>query len=653
VPWRAVPAYVSWYELNINNNNNKPGEEHLNSHEAQYITIVEEWKKQLYDVYGEAPYAFVWDDGWDEYGEWKFHSGLPNGFTEIDKIGQQMGAGQGAWLGPVGGYGTSGGYRRNYWNSEGRGGMLLSNPKYYDVFVKAVTNLLYEQGYDFRFFKFDGISDLFSATGPKASATGDEDAEAIILAEKVLRSIKEDVFLNTSVGTWASLFWFQFTDAVWRQEKDYGTIGNNSVDRENWITYRDRLVYQNFVQNSPLCPINTLMTHGFMLTGNLENNNDYSPGGWNASRNIEYKHVLNELRCAFACGSGMVELYNDFDLTNHIEGGKLWGEIAKCMQWQRKNADVLPDIHWVGGNPWTGAKAEIYGWAAWNAKNAVLTLRNGANGEQSYTFTLREALDIPAYVNTTITLTKAFADQANLTGLTEDRAIDIDEEITVTLPGSSVFVFNGVDNNPQISISTVVSEQGIATFYANEAVKLPNNVEAYVATKKPVLTGEGEDAEGTISLQKIENSIIPAKTGVVLLAEEGTYTFTGAEDDGTPVEGNMLKGYAGGAQYENVAIPADGATNYVLTVENDIAGFYKKDSGFKVYNHKAYLQVPAELQEVRKLNILFGDADNATGISNLLDMSHGSSTHVFDLQGRQVKSATHGVYIVNGKKLIK
>jgi hypothetical protein len=262
-------------------------------------------------------------------------------------------------------------------------------------------------------------------------------------------------------------------------------------------------------------------------------------------------------------------------------------------------------------------------------------------------------LDIPEYIQTTITLTKAFADQIDLEGFSEGAVIDINKQIHVNLPASSVFVFNGVDNNPQISISTVVSEQGIATFYANEAVSIPDGVEAYVATEKPVLDGEGENVVGTISLQKIENGIIPAKTGVVLLAEEGTYTFTGAEDDGTPVEGNMLKGYAGGAQYENVAIPADGATNYVLTVENDIAGFYKKDSGFKVYNHKAYLQVPAELQEVRKLNILFGDADNATGISNLLDMSHGSSTHVFDLQGRQVKSATHGVYIVNGKKLIK
>jgi hypothetical protein len=166
------------------------------------------------------------------------------------------------------------------------------------------------------------------------------------------------------------------------------------------------------------------------------------------------------------------------------------------------------------------------------------------------------------------------------------------------------------------------------------------------------LTGEGEDAEGTISLQKIENGIIPAKTGVVLLAEEGTYTFTGAEDDGIPVEGNMLKGYAGAAQYENVAIPSDGSTNYVLTVKNDIAGFYKKESGFKVYNHKAYLQVPAELQEVRKLNILFSDADNTTGILET-ESGEQKTVNCYDLSGRRVQRTQKGIYIVNGKKVVK
>lgn len=446
VPWRAVPAYISWYEINIDRNNAAPGEEHTNTDETKCLPIVEEWKKQLFDVYDEAPYAFVWDDGWDEYGEWQFHSGFPNGFTNMDNVGREMGAGQGAWLGPVGGYGTSGSYRRAYWSD--KGGMQLSNPAYYEVFVNAVTNLLHTYGYDFRFFKFDGISAQFSSVGPDAGATGEENAEAIIMAEKVLRSIKEDVFLNTTVGTWASPFWFQYTDAVWRQEKDDGTIGNNSNSRESWITYRDRLVYQNFVQNSPLCPINTLMTHGFIFT-------EY---GGPASFDRSWRAVVNELRCAFACGSGMVELYNDYKLTNELvnpatgNAGELWGEIAACMKWQRENSDVLPDIHWVGGNPWTGAKAEIYGWAAWNAQKAVLTLRNGANDAQSIKLTLREALDIPAYVKegSTITLSHAFDDQSSIegfSGVDMNTPIDIDAELTITLPGSSVFVFNGTDDS--------------------------------------------------------------------------------------------------------------------------------------------------------------------------------------------------------------
>ena len=651
VPWRAVPTYVSWYELNINHNNAAPGYEHENSQESEYVAIVQAWKEQLYDKYGEAPYAFVWDDGWDKYGEWQFHSGLPNGFTPIDNIGRQMGAGQGAWLGPVGGYGTSGGYRKNYWNSTKTGGMQLSNPAYYEVFVNAVTNLLYNYGYDFRFFKFDGISGQFASVGPDAGAVGQENAEAIIMAEKVLRSIKADVFLNTSVGTWASPFWFQFTDAVWRQEMDYGTAGNNSVDRENWITYRDRLVYQNFVQNSPLCPINTLMTHGFILTGNPNNQSDGGRGGWTASRNIDYKHVLNELRCAFACGSGMVELYNDVDLTNLINEGALWKDIADCMKWQRKNADVLPDIHWVGGNPWTGAKAEIYGWAAWNAKNAVLTLRNGANGEQSYTFTLREALDIPAYVNTTITLTKAFADQANLSGLTEGTAIDIDTELTVTLPGSSVYVFDGVDGamaeaTPE-AITLPITSHGIATFCAAHETIIPEGTKAYVALNSEIT--EDEDGLGTIRMQQLTSGVIPANTGVVILAKEGEYQFYASQGTEPAEEGNLLQGYAGRAEYDVVLKP-EGATNYVLTVKEGVAAFYKKSNHFKVYKNRAYLRIP-NTKSVKGYRMQFEDNNGTTEISDIL-LGGADKQKVFDLQGRRVQNPQKGVYIVGGKKVI-
>lgn len=645
VPWRAVPVYISWYELNIERNNAAPGNEHENMTEAQCLPILNEWKTKLYDAHGEAPYAFVWDDGWDTYGEWKFHSGFPNGFTNMDAVGRLMNAGQGAWLGPVGGYGQSGSYRRNYWS--GKGGMQLSNDDYYQVFLDATTGMI--DNYDFRFFKFDGISGQFSSVGPDAGATGEENAEAIISAERTMRTLKEDIFINTTVGTWASPFWFQFTDAVWRQENDHGRIGNNNINRENWITYRDRLVYLNFVQNSPLCPINTLMTHGFMLT-------QFGPPAGDVR---DYDAVVREMRCAFACGSGMVELYNDYALMNAIEdnegnAGALWGDLAECMQWQRKNADVLPDIHWVGGNPWTGAKAEIYGWAAWNAQKAVLTLRNGANGAQDYTFTLREALDIPDYVKTTITLTKAFADQAALTGLTEGEAIDIDTELTVTLPGSTVYIFDGVDGNPEVNIAAIIGAEKVSTFYANEAVCIPEGVKAYVAYET-LGTDENEaqdNTAGTVVMTKIEDGIIPAKTGVLICGEQGTYTFTGTTEMGeTVTEFNLMKGYAGTAEYETVALPQDGSANYVLVANESAAHFCQETAAFKVYKYKAYLQLPTSIADKPGvMHIKFGD-DEATAIE--LPSHHSQHTSiVYDLTGRRVVNPAKGVYIVKGKKVV-
>lgn len=445
VPWRAMPVYISWYELNIDRNNATAPSYSGNMTADQCLDVVAQWKKNFYDKYGKAPKAFVWDDGWDEYGTWTFNCNFPKGFTDIDAKAKEMNTGIGAWLGPVGGYGQSGTYRRNYWSNNG--GMQLSNTKYYKYFIDACAKMV--DDYDFRFFKYDGISAQFSAVGPDDNDTGYNNAEAIISIERAIRNKRADIFFNTTVGTWASPFWFHFTDAVWRQENDYGTAGVGT-DREKWITYRDRLVYQNFVQNSPICPINTLMTHGFILSSHGQ-----------VSKDMTYAGVLRELRCAFACGSGMVELYNDYALMNSIKdnkgnAGALWRDLSECMDWQERNADVLPDIHWVGGNPWTGSKAEIYGWAAWNGKKAVLTLRNGATSAQTIKTTLRKALDIPAYVKTSIVLSSSFDDQTAPNGLDMNKPIDIDTELSITMPASSVFVSEGDDQNPTDYIATSI-----------------------------------------------------------------------------------------------------------------------------------------------------------------------------------------------------
>lgn len=538
VPWRPFPCYISWYELNIGRNNDRNYTNNMTV--AQCTDVVNQWKTNLFDKYDHSVKAFVWDDGWDSYGTWTFNPNFPNGFTEPDAVARKMGSGIGAWLGPVGGYGESGNYRRAYWNA-GRGGMQLSNADYYKVFIDACSYMI--NHYDFRFFKFDGISAQFSAVGPDAGTTGEENAEGIIGIERDIRAIKPDIFLNTTVGTWASPFWFQFTDAVWRQENDYGEIGNQGTDREKWITYRDNLVHQNFVTNSPLCPINTLMTHGFILT-------KYG----SVSRDMSYAGIVRELRCAFACGSGMVELYNDYDLTSTVSddthpAGSLWKEIADCIDWQERNADVLPDIHWVGGDPWTGAKSEVYGWASWNGKKATLALRNGQASAQSFTTTLRKALEIPAHITGTITLSKAFTDQADLDGLTVGTPINIDTELTINFPASSVYVFDGVDSN-----ASTVDAAAMNALLLEAKRTLEHTGTGYpVAAADDVTTGS--TARTTLA-------------AAITTAQQQAYAPS--QDDLTALQ-NAINAYK--AATEDIQLLQDGYA-YALTTKIDNAEYY-------------------------------------------------------------------------------
>ena len=523
VPWRAFPCYISWYELNIDRNNAAPGSEHTNFTSEDIEDVLENWITNYYNRYGEGPAAFVIDDGWDIYGTWTFHSGFPEEMRPMAQLAKEMGAGVGAWLGPVGGYGQSGNYRRAYWNAENRGGMQLSNPAYYQTFLAAAKNLVSNQdgveGFDpnsdnYLFFKFDGISAQFSSVGPDAGDTGNENAEGIIRLERYVREeLREDIFFNTTVGTWASPFWYQISDATWRQENDHGRIGNNSINRENWITYRDNLVHQNYVSNSPICPINTLMTHGFMLT-------QFGPPGGD---NRDYNAVLREMRCAFVCGSGMVELYNDYALMNSINKGQLWADLAECIAWQKRNADVLPDAHWVGGDPWNGSSHEVYGWASWNGTKSTLALRNGGNDAQSYTFTLREALNIPANVNGSIILRKSFSNQDALAGLTEGEAINIDTELTVTLPGSSLFCFDGID-----ATATVELIESITLKTENESLEVPVN-ETMVVLAALNSTATYPVLEWTTS----DASIATVSNGLIVPVAEGEVTITATAKDGS------------------------------------------------------------------------------------------------------------------------
>lgn len=429
-PYRPMVHYNDWYEVGIVLHDHRDPRKRTS--EEITLRILNNWKKQLWEKRGMKLDAYVIDDGWDDFNSlWDFHVGFPNGFAKVDEVAKSMGCGLGTWLGPVGGYGASKGMRIAHWNKTHPQNRIsnfeLSNPVYFKAFVDRCSYMI--KHYDMRYFKFDGISTKFHAKGPGAL----EDAEGILSVLAALRKQRPDIFINTTVGTWASPFWFLHADSIWRQENDFDQVGTMGDARDKWITYRDRLVHEVFVTGAPLFPINSLMTHGTIITKN----------GPPRVMSKDPANCVKEMRTAFTCGSGLQEIYADADLMNQADG-VLWDELAQCIAWVRRNEDVLADTHWVGGNPWDrqAKDGDIYGWASWNGKKCTLSLRNSSNKEKTLRGTLRSILDIPPHVGGKVILRSSFDDQRKLPVM--DKEIDVDAPVEFTIQPMEVIAMEGV-----------------------------------------------------------------------------------------------------------------------------------------------------------------------------------------------------------------
>lgn len=192
-------------------------------------------------------------------------------------------------------------------------------------------------------------------------------------------------------------------------------------------------------------------------------------------------------------------------------------------------------------------------------------------------------------------------------------------------------------------------EAGYATLYSPVALSTYNwkkdghRVEAYTG----VIDGE------KLSLTRIdaEDGIIPANTPVVLKyvadAENGNVFLQVSDSEKAAVE-SYLKG-----TLADIYITDD---SYVLSRVNDVVGFYKatmnqqENTAFLNNGFKAYLPAPTGA-ESRFLVFNFGD-DNATAIEGI-EVENTADAVVYDLAGRRVQKAQKGLYIVNGKKVIK
>lgn len=118
----------------------------------------------------------------------------------------------------------------------------------------------------------------------------------------------------------------------------------------------------------------------------------------------------------------------------------------------------------------------------------------------------------------------------------------------------------------------------------------------------------------------------------------------------TPVGGLLT-----GVLTEGGAIITGTGNNYVLakTKTGDKVGFFKvTGDAVKCPQYKCYLTVPESESTARAF--YFSSDDVETGINAVeIEEATPANAVIYDLSGRRVQSAKSGLYIVNGKKVIK
>ncbi|HVB39445.1 MAG TPA: enterotoxin, partial [Terriglobales bacterium] len=320
--------------------------------------------------------SFLFDDGWDNYENWGFNAGFPDGFTPIRKAAAEYGAAPGVWLSPWGGYAQARQKRLAYARAHGyeinKDGLALSGPVYYKLFHKTCMDMIHRYGVNQ--FKFDGTGSVAQVV--PGSAFG-SDFEAAIALMSDLRAAEPALFINLTTGTYPSPFWLRYADSTWRGGSDTSFAGVGT-DRQQWITYRDGATFKGVVSCGPLYPLNSLMLHGIVYAKHARRlTND--PGG----------DFTAGVRAYFGTGTQLQEMYISHGLLTSVN----WDTLAETAQWSRRNASTLIDTHWVGGDP---AQLEPYGHAAYSASNAILTLRNPSDKPQSLTLDPAQAFELPA-----------------------------------------------------------------------------------------------------------------------------------------------------------------------------------------------------------------------------------------------------------------
>ena len=311
---------------------------------------------------------------------------------------------------------------------------------------------------------------------------------------------------------------------------------------------------------------------------------------------------------------------------------------------------VNPTREYYDFKGWTGTKL--------NGPTMTVTIAKGSVDDREYTATWEKCTYNVSITGAGVTASNyqpKYGDNVTI-------SIEPDEDRTLTS-----LTVNGVDVTAQVANNqyTIENVSGnvtvVATFASTkEFITLRSSVATFSCSQdldfstsdlKAYIAAGYNKATNTTLLVRVYD--VPAGTGLLLKGNEGaTYKIPYVTSSSYYV--NLLKA---NLEARNIPQTEGEMSNFMLNKNDEgVYGFYRPSATSTLGAQKAYLQVPtsfAPSEANARVNIVFEDEDTVTNIEDYELFEQPGAKGLYNLQGLRVKTAGKGIYIENGKKVVK
>lgn len=224
----------------------------------------------------------------------------------------------------------------------------------------------------------------------------------------------------------------------------------------------------------------------------------------------------------------------------------------------------------------------------------------------------------------------------------------LNHEITLRGDLETYFSVLGLKNTDKVAgLGEIeVSAAGYSTYFTDMPFEIPAGIEAGIVTG-------AENGKLTVDYRYTESDRVPANTGLLIKAAEGTYPIIIINSSAQTPDNNYLKGSVNGGLTEG-----EGCLFYMLSYDangKNLGFYWGADDGaaFESGAGKAYLALPQTVASQVRGFVLDGPT---TGISGITTDGPAAPAAVYSLTGVRMGTTTDGlpagIYIVGGKKVL-